>query len=521
MLAMRQNHLTLILAGLFVLSFSQKVGASPTLDQQYGFKNIVVAVLSSPPEPIHSAQVENELITQIQKRMRFNYQAPPSVELKKSLQAVSGPSVAGNLTERFEIYRPSLQAMKDKNTDAAILVELSRREEVFDLTLTLVSVEPGEVMAQAVQKIEPPYSQEKFTQKTAQAFTELMRNIPFDGTVLKRDGYLVVLDGGKGTFSPGMRLPTYTVEKEEGKLTFNETGQILVQKVEEDLSFGKVLVERKPLEVLSGNKLRLADKLATNDVPELMQSVTDQNREPASELVADFEVSKGEIGRIAVNFGTDLVEFKNLATSGSVDSANVFFPGAQIEGELWFTSRWYIDSSLGLSFGRYGNSLNQPTLRETSSLSSFRLQFGYRMNILAPEKGPVIYAKLGYGKQAYNLGTTEPLRFTSITYGGMLLTGGIRIPSGENLNLGAEINTLIFPSIAEAPFSSGSDPSQINCWDLVFKTSYSLNSRVDLDGRLIFRNSGSDFSGATDRPDPINQATQSSKILQLGVSYYF
>jgi len=495
--------------------------ASPILDTQYGFRNFVVAVLSSPPEPIHASQVEKELLSQMEKQMRFSYQAAPSNELKRNLEAISGPSVSGNLSERFEIYRPTLQSMKEKKVDAAVLAELVRHEEFFDLTLTLVSVEPGEVVAQAVQKIELPFSQENFTQKTARAFQELTTNIPFDGSVLKRDGYWVVLDGGKGTFAPGMRLPTYTLEKEEGKLQFNETGQILVQKVEDHISFGKVLVEKKPLEVLSGNKLRIADKLATNDVPELIQSVNDANRNPASEIVADFEVSKGQIGRVALNLGTDLVEFKNVGAAGDVQSANLFFPGVQLEGELWFTNRWYMDSTLGMAYGSYANTLGDPSSRESSKLSSFRLQFGYRMNILAPERGPVIYAKVGYGKQSYDLGLTEPVRFTSITYGGMLLTGGIRVPYGDSLNLGAEINTLIFPSIAETPLVSGTDPSQINSWDLVFKTAYSLNSNMDIEGRLVFRNSGADFAGDTDRPDPITQATQSSKILQLGVSYYF
>jgi hypothetical protein len=513
MLAMRQKSFVFSLVGLFFLVFLERAIASPSLDQQYGFKNFVIAVLASPAEPIHSKQVENELISQIQKRIRFSYQAAPSAELNKNLEAISGPSVAGNLTERLEIYRPTLQALKEKKTDAAILAELVRRDEFFDLTLTLVSIEPGEVMAQAVQKIDPPYSQDRMVQKTAQAFLELSQNIPFDGTVLKRDGYLVVLDGGKGTFAPGMRLPTFTLEKEEGKISFNETGQILVQKVEDNLSFGRVLVEKKPLEVLSGNKIRLSEKLATNDVPELMQSVTDANRDPASELVADFEVTKGEVGRLAVNFGTDLVEFKNNFVAGGGDSTNLFFPGSQLEGELWFTSRWFMDTSLGFGFGKFQ--------KQSSSLSNFRLQFGYRMNILAPERGPVVYAKLGYGKQSYNLGTAEPIRFSSITYGGMLLSGGVRIPYDDALNLGAEINTLIFPSIAEAPLSSGSNQSQINCWDFVFKGTYSLNSKVDLEGRLIFRNSGASFSGDTDRPDPISQVSQSSKILQLGVSYYF
>lgn len=74
------------------------------------------------------------------------------------------------------------------------------------------------------------------------------------------------------------------------------------------------------------------------------------------------------------------------------------------------------------------------------------------MNILAPERGPVVYAKLGYGKQSYNLGTAEPIRFSSITYGGMLLSGGVRIPYDDALNLGAEINTLIFPLLLKLRF---------------------------------------------------------------------
>ncbi|MFM8269766.1 MAG: hypothetical protein ACKN9V_06205, partial [Pseudomonadota bacterium] len=184
---MRQKHLSLKwLAfkwlGLFVLIGSGGF-ASPLLDQQYGFKNLVVAVLASPPEPIHATQVENELLSQIQKRMRFTYQAAPSLELKKNLEAISGPNKGGILTERLEIYRPTLQALKEKETDAVVFAELNRRDEFFELTLTLVSVEPGEVLAQAVQQIEPPYSQEKFAQKTALSFGELTRNIPFDGTI--------------------------------------------------------------------------------------------------------------------------------------------------------------------------------------------------------------------------------------------------------------------------------------------------------------------------------------------------
>lgn len=516
---MRQTFTFSLFVGLFVPFLALK--ASPTYDQQYGFKNVVVTVLSQNIEPVHSTQVELELTEQVQKRPRFQYQEKVSLDLKQKIQALIGSENPVNLTENFEVLKPTLQTLKNQGIDAAILAEVIRREGHFDLALALVAVDPGEVMAQAVQKIEPPFSESQFRQKTEAAFLEMIRNIPFDGSVLKRDGYLVVLDGGTGIFSPGMRLPTFTVEKVDGKLIFNETGQILVQKAEESISFGKILVENKPLEVLTGNKIRLGERLSSQEIPELMQSLTDAGRTPASQITSDFEVSKGEIGKVALNFGMDMVEFANKVNQEVVDNSSVFFPGAQIEGELWFTNRWYMESSMGLSMGNYANTVGEPNTVQSSSLSSFRLQFGYRMNVLAPERGPVVYTKLGYGKQAYDLGIQEPIKFTSVVYGGILLTGGVRFPVEENINVGAEINTLVFASMAETPVSSGSEKMNVNAWDFALKGSYSWSSQLDVEGRVIFRNSGAEFGGDSDRPDPISQFTQSSKVIQLGLSYYF
>jgi long-subunit fatty acid transport protein len=75
--------------------------------------------------------------------------------------------------------------------------------------------------------------------------------------------------------------------------------------------------------------------------------------------------------------------------------------------------------------------------------------------------------------------------------------------------------------MAETPLSSGAKKANVTAWDFALRGSYSWNSDFDIEGRLIFRNASAEFSGDADRPDPISRATQSSKILQLGVSYYF
>jgi len=513
------RHYSIVFFGWFL--FAKSLFASAILDDQYAFQKLIVSVLSSTEEPVHSRQVELALIEQIQKRSRFEFLEEASRKFRKNLEGLSTQTRSEKLTENFEVLKPSLQSLKEEGAQAALLAELNRKEGLFDLTLTLVAIEPGEVIAQAVRKIEPPFSAERFNQNTVEAFQEINGKIPFDGSVLKRDGYLVILDGGAGVFTPGMRLPTFTLERAEGELTFNETGLILVQRAEENISFGKILVEKKPLEVSSGNKVRVINQLASNEIPELMQSVNDASRDPASQLTSDFEVSKGDIGRVGVNFAFDSVEFVNLVNGQSVDSDSAFFPGFQLEGELWFTNRWFIDSSLGISSSSIANTFDQPEKSQGAGLNSFRLQFGYRMNVLAPERGPVIYAKLGYGKQGYTLGVVEPVRFTSIAYGGMLLTGGVRIPIDESMNFIAEINTLTFPSIFETPYSSGVDQTNVNAWDFALRGTYSLSKELDIEGRVIFRNSGAEFLGESPRPDPISQFNQTSRVIQLGLSYYF
>lgn len=502
----------ILFAGLALSLWGGESFSSPLLDQQYGFHRVAVAVLSSPEEPIHAAQVEKEILQQLKQRMRFEYQQTASADLKKSLESVSGPALTTATVEN----------LKGKNVDAALLAELIRNDQGLDLNFTLMAVEPGEVIGQSNQKVDMPLSQDRIAQKTLLAFNELVKNIPFDGSILKREGYLVILDGGSGVFAPGMRLPTYTVEKEgEGPLKLNETGHVLIQRADENLSFAKILVENKPLEVMAGNKVRTAEKLASQQIPELMQEVNDANRDLASELVSDFEVNKGEVGRTAFSMGMEMVQFRNLSVLGDEDTASVFFPSALLEGELWFTSRWFMETSWGFGLGRSANASGQLNQSQGASLSTFRLQFGYRMNVLAPERGPVVYAKLGYGRQSYSLGKIEPVRFSSIAFGGMLLSGGIRVPIDDKWNAGAEINTLIFPSVGEQPYSSGAQKSNITAWDLILKSTYSATANVDFDARLIFRNSGAEFSGDTPRPDPISQSSQNSRILQVGASYYF
>lgn len=515
---MRYKHAIVI---SFLIHFSFSAFASVELDKQYSFQNFVVAVVSQSEEPIHSQQVEEAIVANLKKQSRFNFDSAASKDLTQNIVAMSGPTVSGSLTEKFDLYRPTLEALKDKGIDSALLAEILRKDEGLDLTLTLVATAPGEVIAQAVQKIEPPLSQENLSQKTDLAFSEIRQVIPFEGSILKREGYLVILDGGAGVFSPGMRLPTLTVEKPEGALSFQETGQILVEKAEENISFGRVLVEKKPLEVLAGNKLRTSQNLSLEEVPELAAAVSEANRNPASEILSDFEVTKGQLGKLSLNTGLDIVQFENLSSSGASQSANLFFPGAQVQGELWFTSRWYMDTALGFSRANYANTLGASANSQSSSLSQFRLQFGYRMNVLAPERGPVVYTKLGYGKQAYELGAEEPVRFASLTYGGMLLSGGIQVPWNDTAQLGIEINTLIFPSLLQNPIISGPEASNISSWDFVLKGSFSLGDKWDLDGRLIFRNASSEFLGESELADPITQASQSSKIAQIGVSYYF
>lgn len=510
------------LAWLFL--FPSVLFASPQLDTDYGYRTISAVVTNVEKESVYGEHVENELVSFFRTNPRFEYSDPGYLILRERVRPTRAPQNEIDENKSFtmlEPLKPTLKTLSQMGVGAAVLAEVIKDGDgKYRIMMELATTKDGESAFVTSKPVEG-VSLDSFSLATKEALKEMMEWLPFDAAVIRRDGYLVVLDRGLPYFQKGQTLSAYTIEKKDGQIQFVESGVIGFTQVEENIAFGKILVERRPLEVTVGNKIRLDNKPAMKISPSLW-SVSD--RDIASSTRGDsFEVSKGRFGTVGAGLGASLVGFTTKGSTGPEQNMKGFYPNGSLNGELWLTSR--VTVGLNLNYGMGGKKdVTSSTGANTSigtSISGFRLLAGYRLNLLAPEPGPILHLRAGYGKQSYTFDSTRDLTFSSMTYAGILVSGGATFPVTERYGLGFDIESLIFPGVQEEPFTSGADVANISAWDFVFRGYYRWDKDIDFEGKLFFARNGATFSGARTRTLPYTESSQTTTGVQFGVSYYF
>lgn len=514
----------LILSLLAIFSFVS-FGSSP-LDDQYSYKGFVVGIINSKSQPVFSEQVESELVSLLQANPRFEF-------LEKNQEAFK----AGLKKMSFKAFRPeNLDKLKEldslfkeqyvNGTRAVILGEvISKDESDYEVALSLVVTATSEIIATESASVVNPKVLESFSGAAREAMGELVKKIPFDASIVRRDGYLVVLDRGARVFRPGTQVSVFTTEMRDGKLVLEETGLIGITQAEENLTFGKVMVEKRPHEVARGNKVQFSDS-PPMEVAHLLDA--SERREPASLWGNEFEVTKGKLGIVSLDLGPTLVNFTNTKTSGAEQSANRFSVTGAFSGELWLTSKYYLN--LGFNYGSASlvNSNVANAQPVGLSISSFRALVGYRLNLFAPSSGPIIYFRAGYGTQNFSIAEeTEPMIFVSTSYSGPMISGGVGVPLNDKLGLGLDISSLVLTTVAENPIKNGTNHSNVAAWTIQFRGNYNLQKDLDIVGKLYFQRFGSDFSSAvvgsssSASSTSVASTSQSTKGLMLGLTYYY
>jgi hypothetical protein len=504
---------------LLLLIGSHFALGSSSLDDQYSYKGFVAGVLNEKKQPVFAEQVEKELISLLQANPRFDYAEANQESFRQSLSKVGTSSQHPTSTDKLKIYDEIFKDQYVKGTRAVILAEILKKEDEYEVGLTLAITATGEIIAYETAAVSNPKVLESFTLATREAMAELVKKIPFDASIVKRDGYLVVLDRGARVFRPGTQVSVFTTELREGKLVFEETGLIGITQVEENLTFGKVMVEKRPHEVGRGNKVQFADS-PPMEVGALLEA--SEGREPASLWGNEFEVKKGKLGVVNLDLGPMLATFSNTKVSGASSQSTKLVTGGIFNGELWLTSKYYLN--LGFNYGVASIVNSKVTGAEPvgMSVSAFKFLVGYRFNLFAPSTGPIIYFRGGYGSQSFTISKTEsPIIFSSVSYGGPMISGGISFPIDDKIGIGADISSIIFPSVSEEPLVDGAAYSNVASWTLLLKATYNFAKDFDFDAKLMIQRFGSDVSSSSIASASTASTSQTTKGLLLGLTYFY
>lgn len=504
--------LLLLMGSVFALG-------SSSLDDQYSYKGFVVGVLNEKQQPIFAEQIEKELISLLQANPRFDYAEANQESFRQSLSQLGKFSNHSTSTEKLKIYDDAFKDQYVKGSRAVILAEILKKEDEYEIGLTLVITATGELIAYETATVSNPNALDSFTLATREAMTELVKKIPFDASIIKRDGYLVVLDRGARVFRPGTQVSVFTTELREGKLVFEETGLIGITQVEENLTFGKVMVEKRPHEVGRGNKVQFSDS-PPMEVGSLLEA--SEGREPASLWGNEFEVKKGKLGIVNLDLGPMFATFSNTKVSGVTSKSTKLVTGGIFNGELWLTSKYYLNLGFNYGVASIVNSTVAGAQPVGMSVSAFKFLVGYRLSLFAPSTGPIVYFRGGYGSQGFTISETEsPLIFNSVSYGGPMISGGISFPIDEKIGVGADISSIIFPSVSEQPLEDGVAYSNVAAWTLLLKATYNFAKDFDFDAKLIIQRFGSDVSSSAISTASIASTSQITRGLLLGLTYFY
>ncbi len=228
-------------------------GASPAADTRYGFKSILALVVNSEPENVHAQHVQAELEKFFRARHRFETASDAETVVSAELVKAPLPDLA---SIREEGLAPILALAHSAGADSVFLAQVQMHGDEYQIAFVGAVPEPAEILFQKTVRVNDRFALASFGAATREALSSFVQTLPYDATILSREGYRVVIDRGTPSFRQGTRVAVYTLEKGEVGFEMKETGVILLNRVDKNLSFGTILVENKPLEVSKGNKVR-------------------------------------------------------------------------------------------------------------------------------------------------------------------------------------------------------------------------------------------------------------------------
>ncbi|MBY0370640.1 hypothetical protein K2X33_08140 [bacterium] len=500
------------------LGFVSIATASPEGDARYAFKSVLVAVENLQSENVHGPHVQKEMEKFFTSRSRFELAVGAYRAFREAVRVNPRVDFTDATAEKLA---PLLDPTYAAGADSVVLAQVQRAGEEYQIALVGAVMNPPEIFYTKVLTVPNRFLLQSFTETVNIGLTELIQSLPYDATVIAREGYRVIIDHGGPTLKQGNRISAYTVENTEKGPELRESGVILIQRAEKNLSFGTVLVESKPLEVVKGNKVRFQNlgRLVVDTRPYQAMGDAGGPRDIASVPSAsalEAQVAGSKWVHADLHLAGSLVGWdRTAAGTGTTSSASGFYPGASLRARVALTRDFFAEG--GALFGMGGVGV------QGSQMSQLRLVAGYNVPLGGILDSPLLQFRLGYSTTRFSVGEQpNQLAPSSVSFSGMLMGAGFNLPITESLSAGLEMNGLFVPSVEEGSGgTSGATLQSVAGWDFSVKGAYRLTPSVSLDARLVFQTHMAEFTGAGTRLIPVSNLSQSTKAFLGGVTAAF
>ncbi len=424
------------------------------------------------------------------------------------------------------------QALKYSGADSVLVAQLTKGTRGINGTLTLFSGKDALPLIQETLTDYKGFDVADVNAEFTKMFTQLKLKMPYKGMILSRRGQEVTLNlGSNYGLKSGMNVTVVQIVKlnRHPKLDFMVSsekevlGRVQLTKVDKNLSFGSVVMEREVGVVAVGGKV-LPEEFVKYQNPAVSP---DGKILPGNAAFGDSPKEwvpepPPQFGKVSLLAGISSYEQNtDIIGANSVTAKNGFAPNIAVRGELWIDSNWFVGFGLRQSIFAVSNDLNSSSpSRLNMSLEQYSVNGGYNFLLSNDFFGPRMQINAGFVSTRFTVDNSNPISLVSMQYGGMLLglAGQFPISDTMPLDLGANFNLWLNPSLDENS-SSGSSSNSVNTFG--FFIDYRMKQRLNIKTELNFEYYKSDFSGTATRPNPATGTSHKLTTIMCGIEYMF
>ncbi len=524
----RRTSISLLFFFFSSLTYGQKTILKNSVDDSISIKHVTVAPLADNVSQIYAKPLTQQLRAIVESDRQWN--------------ARTFPEPSQNTPEDFEDKPETVKTAAAKaNADALISGRLTKGPKGISIKLNLFLAKDGLLFSQELLQDYSGFEISDLRNQLERLYLQLKSHLPYAGVILSRKNNQVTVNlGNLQGVQDGKELSVIQILKVNRHPRFKFVvstekeiiGRIHIDKAEESLSFGSLIMERSENVVQTNMKVEPIDFVVYPTPPRGAdgKALTDLSQRPDSQVALGENPTEWvpkespSLGKISFMLGLGNYAINNtLSTVGSVNAGQTPTPSIHLDGELWLTTNWFL--SLGLK--QYLLSLNNSYPgsgpgRISVSSNQTTLQAGY--NFLLGENffGPKFQVLGGYSKFASTVDTSSPTAYTSLSFSGfaMGIAGSLPVSDETPLTLGAKLMYYLNSSVDESPVTSGSKASG-NITSFSLFGTYRWTEHMNFRGELMYDLFSASFSGNGSRTPSASSASHTLTTLAGGIEYLF
>lgn len=514
---------TFVFLVLILTSFPSYGQYKSEIDSLLTIRSITVLPVSDNLDGIYSRPLEQHILEVLGADHKFESRSAN----------ISGPILTPEELE--DSYSQSQQLAASLSTDSYLATRISKGPRGIAVKMTLFLTKDARVLVKQELNDFKLADIASLKQQVGQLVRKVLSALPYDGMVLSREGTRVTVNlGTKDGVIKDQVVSVVQIIKATRHPRFNFLvstekeilGKVRLLKVEDTLSFGRIVTEKETNAVQVFSKISGLDSVVYADSGQLSDGEINEGslkERPESPVTFGqnptewLPTRKPTFGQVGARVGLGSYSEKVARTSDSLEVDAPFYPFIGIDGEVWLTPIWSMHAGIRQGIITTDNPVSGGSPSELSHrVSSYDFLVGYNLRLGPNMDSPKVEVMGGFSNYEMYVDASNPVGLTTKNYNGMKfgLSGNYPLKEGSPFQVGAQMFFFFDADLNEDPGVSGKSDNTIT----QFGAYVDKNLKINLKARfhLDFELYSSNFSGGT-----ATSGSQKHTSLSAGIYYLF